>query len=372
IINLKTDRVPAPPSLIGAHIDQLQTETFFDTTRDGMLALDMEFIPQLSVIHLESLYRNAITEPFPVLGAPESVDADDPFLNIAQQWTAGIPEGWPQVKAICRKLQREYELDAEAMVPTDVEDAAVYFLQQAKRGPDYLFAASAATLLRRLGYETRVVSGFYVNPEHYDRQARVTSVYAEDAHFWIEVLVTSDVDDPATPVKETRHWIPVDPSPGYEVLMAPESLWSMLLARSALTWQVMKRSPIQCLVILSTCLLCWWQRAALGDFCVTSWWRLCFPFGTARDRVRTTLCLLERRARLYGRPRAIATPLGKWDLLAATRYPWGPRFVNLADWALYSDGLSAECGGDDVRAVCRTAASAFRLRRQKHLAVVNP
>ena len=42
-------------------------------------------------------------------------------------------------------------------------DAVEYFLFESRRGPDYLFATSAAVLLRSLGYQTRVVSGLYAD-----------------------------------------------------------------------------------------------------------------------------------------------------------------------------------------------------------------
>ena len=339
IINLKTDRLPSPPSLIGAQIDKIHTESFFKTTLDGMMAMDMEFIPQLSVIHVESLFRRMINRPFPVRVEPQLIEQTDPVSTLAQEWTAGVPDGWPQVEAVYRRLRHSYELDPEAMVPPQVDDAVVYFLETSRRGPDYLFAVSTAMLLRSLGYETRVVSGFYARPENYDRQARVTSVFAEDAHFWVEVLATSVDASHSTYPAMRQHWVPIDPSPGYEVLLAPESFWSLLATHSALTWEAVKRNPLVTLACCMAGLLAYLTRATLWDFAITSWWRIQHRWGDGRHRVKSTLRLLERRARVRGRPRGQGVSLGRWELLArAQRAPvlgWEIRFLELANWALY-------------------------------------
>jgi len=365
IINLNTGRVPSPPNIIGANIDKMHTEKLFRSTRDEMLALDMEFIPQLTVLHVESLQRLSTHNPVPVRSHPPAPDADGDFSTLAHMWTKEVPRGWQQVEKVCARLRQEYVLAPEAMVPEEVEDAAVHFLSESKQGPDYLFATSAALLLRKLGYETRVVSGFYADAENYDRHAGITSVYAADAHFWIEVLASSSgkASDPS-------HWIPVEPSPGYEVLLAPESFWSQLLARAASTWLALKSNPIRALAVLGICVIAWGTRTYVLDVVITSWWRVHHRYGDIRHRVTSTLRLLDRRASLRGYPRARGVSLSRWDFMADARHPgaavWEKRFRDLANWALYGNSLPHGYSPSEVDTICSHAAkAAFRHKLQR-------
>ena len=359
IINLKTDRLPSPPNIRGAHLDQIHAANFFDTTQDGMVAMDVPYIPQLSVIHVQSFQRRRIDEPFPVQ-SEVSVDRTSPIATLASEWTDGVPAGWPQIKAICRRLRADYELDPHAVAPPEVDDVAALFLQDTRCGPDYLFATSAAMLLRSLGYETRVISGFYADPANYNGKARVTSVYAEDAHFWVEVLAKSV--DPSHPTYDelANRWIAIDPSPGYEVLLAPESFWSMLFTHATLTWRAVKNHPYPSIAFCILSLWAWVMRARLCDIGVTSWWRLRFPFASVRDQVILTLRLLDRRARIYGQPREPALSLRRWGLLtnALTDRSRTP-FLAIADWALYDElpPSQPEC---EISGLCMSAIALFR------------
>ena len=360
IINLKTDRMPAPPSLIGVHIDKIHTEKLFTSTQDGMLALDMDFIPQLSTIHVEALYRRFVHTPTPVQTdrqTGDTEDREDAISRLAKEWTADVPSGWQQVEAICRHLQNEYELDPQSMVPEDTDDAVVFFLTESRRGPDYLFAASGAMLLRSLGYESRVVSGFYASPKNYDRQARVTEVFPEDAHFWVEVNTTVGEND-------AGHWIPVDPSPGYEVLLAPETLGSLLLAWRSMAWQALKENPLAGTAIFASFVLLWLKKTQLFDVVITNWWRLRFRLGDTRSRVIDTLRLLERRSRIYGRPREKAISLSRWDLrVGQADRQSGARFLDVANWALYGSEFDPLQSGEEINVLCcKVAASAFRTK----------
>lgn len=358
IINLKSDRVPSPPNLRGVHIDRIHTHRFFDTTQDGMLAMDVDFIPQLTVLHIESLRRRSSQIPT-LEPRPESTRSpESAIVNLAHEWTAGISQGWPQIEAVCARLQSEYTLDPEALAPQDVEDAAEYFLVDAKRGPDYLFAASAALMFQSLGYETRVVSGFYAKPENFDRQSRLTSVYADDAHFWVEVLATSSVGGKTT----QDRWLTVEPSPGYQVLHAPESIWSLLLQRAALTWHVVRRNPVATVALVVFFVAAWRNKAAVADLIITCWWRLHHRWGGVRHQVLSTLRLLDRRARVRGCPRPGALSLGKWKLTQCPEQSeaahWETAFLSLANWALYAEVHATHHSHAEVTALCRTVATA--------------
>ena len=365
VINLKSDRVPSPSNLRGVHIDKIHTPRFFNTTQDGMLSMDVDFIPQLTVLHLESLRRRATHIP-PIERRPgDSNSSAEEFARIARQWTADIPHGWAQIEAICARLQNEYKLDREALVSQDVEDAAEYFLLDSKQGPDYLFATSAALLIRSLGFETRVVSGFYADPDNYDYQSRLTSVYADDAHFWVEVLASPPIAESSGEQTGPERWLTVEPSPGYQVLLAPETLWSQLLYRAALTWQVVRSNPLTALAIVALVLVTWRNRADAVDLAITCWWRLHHKWGDIRHQVISTLRLLERRARVRGCPRPSALSLSKWNLSQnpgqTDDLDWEVAFLSLANWALYAEGHAASYSRDEVNDLCRAAAT-FALR----------
>ena len=369
IINLKTDRVPSPPNLTGVHIDLLHTKNLFNSTQDGMLAMDMVFIPQLTVLHVESLRRPPSLTPTLAISASPTAETGDVLAATAREWTAGVTQGWPQVDAICARLRRDFVVDPDALAPEGAGDAAEHFLVETRRGPDYLFATTAALLLRSLGYETRVVSGFYADPENYDRQARITPVYADDAHFWVEVLAASPDRDSDAPGGKRSHWIAIEPTPGYEVLLAPESLWARLFTRAAFTWQVVSRNPLVAIAMCAVVAVAWRKRADAIDGLMTSWWRLRHARGDLRKRVVATVRLLDRRARVRGLGRSAGSPLGRWDLspqgCRSTALPWEARFRDLANWALYGQGCPPAFSPDEAAALCRSAAAdAFRMPRK--------
>ncbi len=362
ILNLKTDRVPTPPNVTSVHIDKLHTEKLFRTTPDGMLALDMDHIPQLSILHIKSLQRLGVDDPRVFKAKAEAAATDDSLTTMALSWTEGVNEGWPEIEAICDRLRTEYTLDAEAMVPEDADDAAKYFLLESKRGPDYLFATSAALLLRSLGYESRIVSGFYADPKNYERQSRITSVYAEDAHFWVEVLSSAAAGNRRGSAPNAADcWIAVDPTPGFEVLLAPESLWTKLFARAALTWHALKRNPVLALSVAAMLAVAWSRKAYLLDLSVTAWWLLVHRWGDIRYRVTSTVRLLERRARVHGCPRAKGLSLSRWSDDVASLRPttddWQGSFVDLANWALYGEGVPNQYSDAEAKALCRQAAA---------------
>ena len=369
IINLKTDRIPSPPNFCGVHIDKLHSKSMFKLTQDGLLAIDMEFIPQLSVLHVKSLQRRA--SQIPQLCHSVTTEEDGPqeaIRDLARKWTEGVGDGWPKVEAICSRLQEEYVLDPESFVPPDVDDAAIHFLLKTQKGPDYLFATSTALLLRSLGYQTRVVSGFYARPENYDRNARLTSVYAKDAHFWVEVRASSLLLE-GSDVQQTS-WIAVDPSPGYEVLYAPESIWSLLMYRVAATWQVVQNNPITFLLCAVLCGTFWKKRVEVFDGAITLWWRYQLRWGDVREQVKSTLRLLDRRAGVRGCPRPKGMALTNWQLLNNSQEgdtaSWEQSFLRLANWAVYGEGHPAGFSPEEIRVLCSSAANqAFKPPRKR-------
>jgi transglutaminase-like putative cysteine protease len=83
-----------------------------------------------------------------MLDSPER----DRIDALAREWAADYPSGYRQVAAIVSHLRSgEFTLDSASAVPAECNDSAAHFLLRSRRGSDYLFASSAAVLLRSLG-----------------------------------------------------------------------------------------------------------------------------------------------------------------------------------------------------------------------------
>ncbi|MDX1948049.1 MAG: transglutaminase-like domain-containing protein [Pirellulaceae bacterium] len=316
VMNLKTRRLPTPAHPTGVHIDKLDRADFFAWTADDVLEMPGRGrIPPLTVVHVRSQARaiapgsgesaGGVPSGLSPQGAATTVEESSISAEVralAAQWTAGVPRGWPQVAAICQRLRGgEFVVDREARAPTDCEDVAAHFLLESKRGPDYLFATSAATLLRALGYEARLATGFYAHPERFDLVSRQTKVLAADAHCWAEVDTVSGT------------WITVDPTPGYEVLLPRPTFAQAVLGALRSCVQAVARNwlPIvlvACLVVVVAIL-----RARILDACYTLLWLVSLR-GSPATRLLATVRLLERRARLAGLARPAHATLRSWYL----------------------------------------------------------
>ncbi|MEM1303609.1 MAG: transglutaminase-like domain-containing protein [Planctomycetota bacterium] len=368
VINLKTARVPSPPNLTAVHLDQLNDARFFRSAPDGQLEIDAAAIPQLTVLNVESRRMPRRSEPD--LRRSEPAPPSDRLAALAAEWTNGAEPGWAQVAAIRDRLRRDYRLDPAAMAPQDCDDAVEHFLFEAKRGPDYLFATSAALLARSLGYEARVCSGLYAHPDNFDRLADLTSIYQEDAHFWVEVFTTAGMA--FTPDGQSRagSWVTLEPSPGYDVLYSPETLFAQVRNSVAQALQAAADHPLATVLVVATLAAVGWFRVTLLDHLVTFWWRVACRLGDARHQVLATVRLLERRAWLQSRPRGRGTTIGRWQLEGAAAPPESAtaiaEFRRLASWALYGGDAPATVPAESIHASCRDAARlALRTRPQR-------
>src|SRR5205807_1640324 len=137
--------------------------------------------------------------------------------RLAKRWTDGVPRGWAQAEAVVVALRRGYVHDRSATARAGCTDVVAEFLLRSRRGPDYLFASSAAVLLKSLGHPVRVVSGLYAAPGRYDPRTRHTPVTRDDVHVWVEVRLPDGV------------WVAIEPTPGYE-LLPPAYPWTERLA----------------------------------------------------------------------------------------------------------------------------------------------
>jgi protein-glutamine gamma-glutamyltransferase len=326
LIGLKTPRVPSPPLLQAVHIDKIDRPDFFGWTADGQLEmLHRDQIPQMTVLHL--LHRRAALHPLRVSsyrGAPvdqlhaggmeavtdrrllEYLQLPAVELSTLDAWRAkaGLwsragdsAADWNHVERLIDHLKRNYRLDWEAVAPEECSDVVSHFLEKGA-GPDYLFASTAAVLLRSLGWPTRLVSGFYASPEAYDRSAGQTIVTSDDLHTWLEVWVDGD-------------WVPLEPTPTYAVPSEYRTWAQALYAGAWWLAQSMWNYPIAWVGGLLSAVWVGLKWRWLLDLMLTGLFRL-YGVGSSRRQAELAIRLLGWRAWLAGCPRRASQTWRGW------------------------------------------------------------
>jgi hypothetical protein len=254
-------------------------------------------------------------------------------------------------------LRKHAACDPSAAVPANCPDVVEHFLLSSRRGPDYLFASAAVVLLRATGHRARLVTGLYARPDRYDPKTRHTPVAAEDVHAWAEVQSSGGV------------WVPVEPTPGYYLLDPPRSWSQALIVLAWAAWDRAKgqKAPAALAALLAAAAFAF--RRDLADAAATLAWRA-GAYGPPRRVVVRTLELLERRARLGGRPRPSGETLRRWyGPIGAAAPGWGDdlaRLVRLAEWGLYAPAdvaAPAYADGSDLLDACRRAVRGWTWKR---------
>ncbi len=272
--------------------------------------------------------------------------ADPRLSRLARQWAAGLPRGWPQVTAVVAGLRERCRLDpGYRPADADAADRLAEFLFGSRRGPDYLFASSAAVMLRELGYTTRLAGGFYAGPGDYDAKTGQAAVTVRAAHTWAEVRLPD------------KRWAVVEATPGYAVA-GPDVPW---MARAVIAVRAHAAAVAAGLGLAVAAVVC---RLRLIDAATAAglWLR---PGRTWPDRAARTLWLVEFRARCAGRPRPVATTAGRW-LRGMPGVADLGRFAEIVTWAAYGPAAPAPWTPADVSAACDDAAgrlTAIRIRR---------
>ena len=337
VTNLDGNVIPSPPQLIGVNIEHVDRLDLYRVSNTGIASMARKSVPQMTPINVTSEYvirerlldctnlslssnRDAVT-----LFLPET-DSSAELRNLAKQWTQGLPHGWQQIQAIESKLRQEYVLDRNFNIDEDSESPVNAFLLNTRRGPEYLFAASAACLLRSLGYPARVVSGFYATPDNYDARKQHTVVFAQNAHFWCEVGIGMDT------------WITVEPSPGYEVATPPPGLLGQLWNRILELGRLAVEHSVIVLICICVLASIYIGRRFIQDGLLTLRWKLLVLKSTGREAVWLG-ALVERRLKLAGLDRTSGTTLRRW----AQRSVFSPvrqeltRVADLADSVLFGN-----------------------------------
>jgi len=383
IVNLQTTRVPSPHQLSAIHIEKLDRPEFFAWTEDDAIYMpDRPGIPQLTVLRTrshkiarEQLIARCVPQKLPAPCINQDVLSNGTshaaYLNTstlsplmadrAAEWTRHAAPGWSQVECIVNHLRTRFVLSPDVVPPTDCPDVVAHFVKEG-RGPDYLFATTAAMMLRSLGYPTRLVTGFYARPDRYDRKSRQTSVLKEDVHVWVEVLVANET------------WVAIEPTPGYEAppMVLTWSEWGNRLVANGVAWT--GNHWLGTVVSVLLCMLIWRTRWRWCDTCLTHCFWLMGSGGPLR-RIRWTLCLLEWRCRMARTPRpAEKTPRSWYTSLAGNM----PReisialdsYLELVDRVLYDPDIGTVANhrhGIQTDRVCATVTRHLRVRQLREV-----
>lgn len=365
---LSTAILPVPAQLERFHMGRVNRADFFSWVQEDILRVNRSQIPPGTTIECDSrsvdverlaaidMARRPTAAIERYLACPEAIDPA--VADLARTWAAGSRRGWKQIESISSHLRSWCVHDRAARAAGDCRDIIGDFLLKRRRGPDYLFASAAAVMIRSLGYPTRLVSGFYVSPTRYDRRTGNTPVIAEDAHFWLEVLLPDGA------------WVAVEPTPGYE-LAGPSLTWTQKLwtaVTAAWSWSVDHAVLLGTLAIVLV--LVYRFRRELSDLAATLRWRWAAR-GCWRRRVLGTVRLMDRRAVWAGRARPPGQTLSRWySRTAREAVPELSsdleRLIALADRAVHAPRQRQtllQPSEREVHATCHRVVRSLTLRR---------
>ena len=275
---------------------------------------------------------------------------------LLETWTAGRAPGWPQIRAVVDGLRTQCIYDPRATIPPEAQDPLSHFLLQSRRGPDYLFASSAAVLLRSLGYPSRLVSGFYANPARRGWLSGRVAVRGDDLHYWTQTRLANGM------------WADLEPTPGYE-LPGKEVLRGPWLAN--VREKLLAAGREHRVLIVAACvagLALAVSRRRLSNLCRTLLWKLRLRRGGV-PAVLATWRLLEWRARATGHVRPRGKTLAQWypRLFSAAAGGTSQQLRTLANWAdraaFRPGGLAADAAAprEEITRLCREVARACGL-----------
>ncbi|MBL8890601.1 MAG: transglutaminase domain-containing protein [Planctomycetaceae bacterium] len=326
-VHLQSERIPAPPLTEAWSIGHVKQARFYRLTSDDGLEMTLgNSIPEFTLVRfvargfrwrhlpekdfwtqarvprrtIHDEAGNPLPASEPELELPTEVDAIDELKRMASDWTKDAKPGWDRVDKIVTALRTHFECESMA------SDVSLERFIAERKGPDFMFATAAVVALRSQGVPARLVSGFYVNPKHYDRKTGKTAILPSDAHFWAEVHVGEG------------NWLPIEPTPGY--LPTPESLSlldQVVETAVALFWWSIANWPLALLIVLVTSTVIvlrrWlWDQSLFWAWRLSLWIR-------PQQAVPATFRLLERRGVRIGKPRPAHQPGGVWLL---TAFPW--------------------------------------------------
>jgi hypothetical protein len=307
--SLDSSPLPVPAHVTRLRVGSVNQADFFGWAQYGLLRMVGRTVPAGTVIDTESrtldprklrsieFGRSGSNRTGRYLGVPEPLDPG--VVALVDQWAGTTPRGWAQVEAVVAGVRGHCIHDHLASNPEDCRDAVRHFLLRSRRGADYLFASATAVSLRLLGYQCRVIGGYYASPGRYDPKTRHTLVTGEDVHFWVEVLLPNGL------------WAAVEPTPGYELMGPVLSPVEIVIKVLGSAWSFVQSNAVRVVAALVVVVFSFEFRRLILDGLSTLWWWLS-PRGRSRDRLIRTLRLVELRSIRAGLPRPPGSTPARW------------------------------------------------------------
>jgi transglutaminase-like putative cysteine protease len=336
------DVLPLPPIVERFKMGRVDRPQFFASSRSGAVRLATRKLPpgvSLDVV-CKRVDADRLVDVEPALPknsdvATLSLNSVDPRVaRLATEWATDQPRGWRQIEQVISRLRQHVEHDAASVVHTS-GDPIAQLLFDRRRGTDYQIASAGVFILRSLGYSTRLTSGLFVDETTLDRSSGFASATAENAHFWIEVMLADGT------------WVTVDPTPGYPLLDLPKPVGDRLaeLWNGAIGF-VHDRWAALTLAIGSLGAMFFVRRRCFDAILTTA----CRLRGY---RTIDVLRVLQFRARSGGAPRPSHVPVGTW-LNSIPAFEHRDALIRAVNTKLYGDDSNRiekmPCGAAVLRA----------------------
>ncbi len=306
-LGLKSTRITIPDGLEEVHIDRIDRPNFFAWTHDEILEMvDRERIPIFTQILMKYGVR-----PSPAIRTYQLRDRSSEEKHSSElemrssEWEAALAD-WIQdcesdeekINSLLTKLRNEFTLDPMHVVEDEQSNAISYFVES-KRGPAYLFATTAASMLTKMGFKTRIANGFYIDKGDYDHRSGHYAATSDNLHWWPQIQLSDG------------GWLSLEPTPGYE---PPREQWRWqdrvaLMSKALLAG--MTSHPLLTLFLLATCmsLHLFWKQLADGIF--TMQYRIASLISDEL-RFEWAIWLIEKRASLAGVGRPASQTPKRW------------------------------------------------------------
>jgi hypothetical protein len=345
---LVSDTLPLPALANSFHLGRVVRSSLLKWKAPDLLQMTRRSVPPGTVLDVAcatfdptQLAQNGWKQIAPTT-QPMAEDAR--ITSLAHQWAEGLPQGWQQVASIINGLNNRCHLNRSYRAADTTPDRVAEFLFVSHQGPDYLFATSAAVMLRSLGYSTRLASGFYAGPGDFDAQKRQAVLNAINTHFWAEIQLPNG------------QWAIVEATPGY-LVAGPQIPWRARMTKAACAWLGAEWGWLLGVGFFATFAVL--NRLRLLDlissFCLTVW-----PGGNLAARARRLFWWLEVRARWAGSARSSRITPARWVRsfnLHTEACDAVNTFANLINWAFYAPLIvsSPPISAAEFQFICQAA-----------------
>jgi transglutaminase-like putative cysteine protease len=355
-------RSPIIPTRSGLQmwsIDLLDRADFFSIDKNDLILMpDRLHVPDYTVIRfinsridLQRLEQLAEVAPVAASNPMLSDPVKRRLAKLGDRWGGDRPRGLQQVIAIVDGFRRDFALERDWTAEETAEEKLPLeqFLDSGS-GPAYLFATAASQVLQEMGYETRLVTGFYTNAQHFLQGQREIAVLPRDAHVWLEWHVGRG------------YWIPLEPTPGFQPERFRLGLWY---------WFRANRLAISgfFLGLLVAAGIAYLGRGLLLEGAARVGWLISANVSDRR-RIAWLARLIDLRCRFAGNPRQKSQVLRQHLGQSTENWPeelsehWR-RFLSVADRACF--GEYSQLGSADRLVVQRVwqGVTFFRIRNDR-------